>query len=494
MNLDSLKKRTLRILTTPPELLYALGRHWAILASCLSVGVIVTAAKVATDPLHYEGTATLIVDTKDPVAGGQLRDSRDQVSRRLNEQQTILLGSTTLRHLVKELKVDRVLKQSMNPEERQYTGAREIANRVRKQIADSLEWLENPTSNDWGEERQIQLAIRGFRSRSRVTVNGKNNTIRLSAYGVDRDILRREIETWIRAYKSRVKQMHQEGTQAYLNDRIGHYERVAEAARIDLNEYRKANPRVSQTETEHLHEQVVEWRLLRSDLERRLDFFDESLQPTVAARTNATSSTMDPEVAWLKTRSHTLQLEIDEKTATKGPQSRVVQNLRDRKEVMDARLASMDVDETSSEISTSSVAQKRRKRLEDQMNTATGRLAELMIRERSLRERLEELQQYENQYSQARERVKFYKTTSLEDEDRGKLAAVLSVRVSDRPEVSTTPANRYPHKQVLFGSVGGLTLGLMVAIFLEVLSARIRFRNDVTSEFGLPVVGVIPKR
>ena len=40
MNLDTLKKRTARILTTPPEILYAISRHWAIIACCLVLGLI----------------------------------------------------------------------------------------------------------------------------------------------------------------------------------------------------------------------------------------------------------------------------------------------------------------------------------------------------------------------------------------------------------------------------------------------------------------------
>jgi hypothetical protein len=399
------------------------------------------------------------------------------------------LSSTTIRQLVKDLKIERILKQSENPEESHYSGVRQTANNVRKKITEGLTWLENPTSNDWGEERQMQQAIRAFRSRSRIDVDGRDNTIRLYIYGVDRDILRRELDTWISSYKNRVRQMHQEGIEAYLKNRILHYQKLVGTARFDLNEYRKDNPGVSETELEHLHEQVVEWRLLRSDLERRLDFFDGDLGFANATSDAAPRPSANPEVAYLRSRVSALRLEIDEKIASKGLKSRAVQNLRDRKEVLEARLDGLGLGETSG-----LSAQGRRQRLQEQKDKATERLAGLMVRERKLREKIEELRELGSMHARAKERVLFYETTSLEDQDRGKLVDELSVRISDRPEVSTSPANRYPHKQVLFGSLGGLFIGLAAAILLEVFSGKVRFRNDITSEFGLPVVGVIPKR
>jgi capsular polysaccharide biosynthesis protein len=37
-------------------------------------------------------------------------------------------------------------------------------------------------------------------------------------------------------------------------------------------------------------------------------------------------------------------------------------------------------------------------------------------------------------------------------------------------------------------------LGLGLALVLELLSNKVRFKNDVITEFGIPVVGVIPRK
>ena len=45
MHLDALKKKGIRVLTTPPELLYALTRHWWVILLCLIAGTVVMVAK-----------------------------------------------------------------------------------------------------------------------------------------------------------------------------------------------------------------------------------------------------------------------------------------------------------------------------------------------------------------------------------------------------------------------------------------------------------------
>ncbi len=487
MNFESLKKRAVRILTTPPETFYAISRHWAILGTCVAVGTMITAAKVATDPAVYQGKATLVINTKDVVAGSELRDSAEEIARRLNQLKTILYTSSTIRSLVKDLKIERVLQQAENPEEEGYSGLRLRINNVRKKMLSAMTLLEDPVENDWGEERMLQQAISSFKSRSNVEVDGTDNTIRLFLWGVNRDMLRRELEVWIDSFKAHVRQMHQEGQTEYLQNRIDHYNELDEAARTALKEYRTEHPEASETVIQHIHEQVVEWRLVRSDLERRIDFFDSDLDSVRPTTTNTASE--DPQAQTWRNRIRELDVQIAEKIAERGPNSRSVQSLRDKKEVFEAKLAGLGVAVTA----TTSPEQAKH-RLQSQKDKTTERLAGLLVKERQLREKMQELKELETEHEAAQRRVREYQEMSQEDGDRLEAAQELLIKIGDRPEVSTTPVNSYPRKQVLFGSLGGLALGLIAALALEILCGKVRFRNDITAEFGLPVVGVIPKR
>ncbi|HZN58382.1 MAG TPA: hypothetical protein VFD71_09935, partial [Planctomycetota bacterium] len=82
----------------------------------------------------------------------------------------------------------------------------------------------------------------------------------------------------------------------------------------------------------------------------------------------------------------------------------------------------------------------------------------------------------------------------LEETDRMELGKRVQVQTTERPTVDRKPYNTYPHRQVLYGTVGGIVLGLCLALVLELLSNKVRFKNDVITEFGIPVVGVIPRK
>ena len=62
------------------------------------------------------------------------------------------------------------------------------------------------------------------------------------------------------------------------------------------------------------------------------------------------------------------------------------------------------------------------------------------------------------------------------------------------PSVNTQPALTFPHRQVLYGTAAGAGLGILIALLMETLSNKIRFRSDIENDLDLPVVGVIPRK
>lgn len=67
----------------------------------------------------------------------------------------------------------------------------------------------------------------------------------------------------------------------------------------------------------------------------------------------------------------------------------------------------------------------------------------------------------------------------------------LIVRVFDAPHVAQEPVARTSY--LVFAGLGGLTLGLLLAIGREALSSPIQRRKDAEDWFGAPVVGTLPK-
>ena len=79
-------------------------------------------------------------------------------------------------------------------------------------------------------------------------------------------------------------------------------------------------------------------------------------------------------------------------------------------------------------------------------------------------------------------------------QEHGDVLATLTVKIQelDAPSVSSEPVS--PFKNVLKGVLAGLMAGLGLAIFFELFSKKVRFKQDIIDEFGIPVVGVLPKR
>ncbi len=490
MNLDTLKKRTARILTTPPEILYAISRHWAIIACCLVLGLILTASKVATDAVVYRGSATLIVSPQTSVlstTNKQYKTHPTEVARFLNEQATILRSTTTIRKLVTELKIDNVMRQDENPQAKEYSGLRKYLNQAREKISEWKEFLESPRGiQDMGREVVEQRAIRGFLRRAKVEPLAKNNTIRMVVFGVNRDFLLREVNEWIRSYRARVEEMHKEGRAKFIDAQVEQYRLREENALKSITDYRDAHPDISKSAAEHLRDDIARWRAARDDIQTRLTFGD-----TVTPTLPEVPEIRNAKAEHLKRSIAELDAKIIELKSRKIPEtSTVMQRYRNQQLLLTAELAAVGGDDTTA----TAAPADRRKILANNLILANEHVVGLLSKERALEEGLQELETLEDDYRRAREKRQSYQEMSEVEIDKIRAKFMVQIRVSDRPEVSTRPANTYPHRQVLIGSTAGFGIGLAVALLLEVLCGKIRYRSDVTHRFGVPVVGVIPKR
>ncbi|MFA6003547.1 MAG: GNVR domain-containing protein, partial [Elusimicrobiota bacterium] len=81
--------------------------------------------------------------------------------------------------------------------------------------------------------------------------------------------------------------------------------------------------------------------------------------------------------------------------------------------------------------------------------------------------------------------------SSLKTELSGQLRAN-NVRIIDLPQLPDKPIRPRKALALLFGLIGGLTLGILVALVLETLDQTVRTHHDVERRLGLPFLGLIP--
>jgi uncharacterized protein involved in exopolysaccharide biosynthesis len=136
----------------------------------------------------------------------------------------------------------------------------------------------------------------------------------------------------------------------------------------------------------------------------------------------------------------------------------------------------------------------RKEQLETQFAKVSGSLSGAMNRYMTLKlkmEKLDELQERLNRIEQTR---KSYEDENRVQTDRLELSKYVQVQVAERPQVNWTPFNSNRHQLVLAAAGVGLGLGVVLSLLLELLRGTVRFKNDVITEFNLPVVAVISRK
>jgi succinoglycan biosynthesis transport protein ExoP len=127
----------------------------------------------------------------------------------------------------------------------------------------------------------------------------------------------------------------------------------------------------------------------------------------------------------------------------------------------------------------------REQALDDRLATASEELREIpprMINEARLRR---DQGVAENLYTMIQSR---YEEARLED-----ASYVPDLRVLDRAVVPRRPLSNQRPRLIMMGFAAGLGLGLVGAVLLDRLDRRVRYPDQITSELGLTLLGIVPR-
>ena len=482
MNPEYIKKRALRILTTPPELLYAVSRHWFAIALCLGIGVSVTVAKVATDSPFYGAKARLLIKeqgaTVEQGPNGREGDSR----RFLRSQVEILKSTSVLRALVRELGADQLILQDegvAKPSEGRIVSKLRTMRRRLRDAIDSLNFFD---PQDVGEERSIQKAVSSLRRRSAIHVDSRTGMIDFHLYGHRRENLERELETWIDSYFHRMNEMAKESYDSFYTARTEYWKELEEEDLARLMQFQTKHPEVSEDQVQALTEELVRLRVFHSQLNLRLGLAD--LGTEISSRATPDS---DPKLTALRARKLALELELSEARAIYSEKSANIRMLKDRISAVDRGI--LGVAHGDSEIPADP-----KERLSRQIAQVSEQLKEKSAAHVLLKMRLQKLQDLDQKYKTSKNYREKYSLAHKRSPDFTDSDRSVRVTIVDPPSAGTQPVHASPVGHVFLGSMGGLLCGVLMALLLEIFTGKIRFKSDVESDLELPVVGVIQKR
>ncbi|MBI4603855.1 MAG: hypothetical protein HY721_18015 [Planctomycetes bacterium] len=484
MNIDVLRRRLLARLTSLPEIVYALTRHWVLLSICLCGGGAFMLAKVSTEAVVYEGKATLSLHAGEAMLVDQDRRSdaaAADASRFYASRVEILTSDTVLRRLVDELKTEAILSQESNPEEATYGTLRRAIGEVKRRYGELMSYLEHPDVRDTGPENNTQRAVSSLRRRSQVLQNPRTGTIGLRVYGNDRDLLLRELEAWIDAYQNRLVVMAEESREIFINSRTRFWKRKVDDAKEVLDAFKREHPDVSKAAQDLLLQQILRLELRREDLSRELELGEPQAPPPDDTRAK------DPGTQALLAQKLDLEKRLIETIPIHGEGSDVVRSLKESLQIVEGKLKGLDPSKGSD-------PEARRREVREQLEKHAALIGASRARHAQHAAVLDELQGLESEYKRAQDTHENYRLMLVEEGDRGEMRKMVQVQVADKPVVSWQPFNTYPHRQVLYGSAAGLALGVALALLAEVLATRVRFKSDIVNELGVPVVGVIPRK
>ncbi len=81
-----------------------------------------------------------------------------------------------------------------------------------------------------------------------------------------------------------------------------------------------------------------------------------------------------------------------------------------------------------------------------------------------------------------------------EDASNGDGELVSKVQLVERAKVEDTPVSPNPVRNIVFGGLIGLALGIGLALLLEQLDRRVKRQDDLPEVTGLPLLATVPKR
>ena len=484
MTLSFLQRRMKRILTRLPEFLYALTRHWFLVVFCLLIGTSSMWCVLVTQPVTYEARAQLLVNRNDSIlstlsgAGqsGPLRGG--DIGAFLNSQTAILQSDSVVRKII----LCTGFSGASNP-----VGAKPHGDGESESVQDQIDsvvqelskflLLQQPMLEASSEEKAMLSAIERFKERSEVIPNLRENTIDLLVYGTSHDAMKQDLQCWIEAYKSRLAAMEKETWEDFLAERGRKYASRKETVYQDVQMFNEANPNVAESRREFLFEQIVQIRFELNSLRQRMII---SLPTPAALRVN-------PEYTRLVAEKNGLEMKLVQlKEAGFSENSTPVRPLKRQLNLAIGKLSNLEMP-TSVETSDPELD----RIFDSRVAILEGELKALYAERSRVSEKLKEYEDLEERYKDASENFDRFELVKLEALQL--LESPLNVQVSDEPAVDPRPVGLPALLKLSLGSLAGLFAGMGLAIILEVLCGKIRFKHDLIDDFGLPVVAVLPR-
>jgi hypothetical protein len=526
MSMEKVQEKLLRRLTSPVEILYDVSTHWFVLLFMISLGTLLTWAKVASEPPVFECTATVVLKPNEILLAEDVRrptpPPRGIDLTFIGEQLSLLQSDSVMDKVAMQIGDDPILEQEEDPLEGRELGFIQRAYRsIEKGVVSLIESLKRQPEGTLGEQRR-QKAKAAFRERSYVQHDSKpnavSNIIKLGVLGTHRNRLKDEILVWIDAYRSRIDEISNETFLRLFDERTDYWVKQEKDSKQQLDKFRKENADVSVERQNLNREKVIRLKMSMESLQK--DFtgvgplgpsgtlIGDKLVPLGPPspeedRLNIMKKRLDQlrgDLAVLRAKSPPTSEKI--KQAEEGVKNleEEVRKLEDPLMAAAAQEAAEPKPEVDSKAKDEEKEQQREKeRTRTREEVLTRRIKFLdnelnaaIAEQAALDEKVMELTGLIDNFKRAGDLRRQYQTLMDQKNEQKEARKIVDIQIQDRPLTSVEPVGAY-YAKVALGALAGALGGIFLAFNLEFFCRRIRFKKDVEDELGLTVVGVIPE-
>ncbi len=485
MNPLFLRQKLSRVLSRPPEVLYALSSHPFLILGCLCLGGLATWASQVSMQTTYVASAQLLVQPPDTTAEGRVNArSRLEQFQFFNRQVRILDSDPVIGDMLKILTGEGTETGSIadsNPVQQIGERLNDFQDRIEELIK-----LDQAAMGARGND--LQARIYAFRDRARLEPDSKNNVVHLYVHGQNRDAIMKEIRTWIDSYEERANAIAQKGQEELIQSRLSYRREVRDEADRKLKKHLETYPEIADWTAEDLMLVITNTQARIQELDNRiLNYRPET--PADRPRSPALLE-LEGEIQGLERTLRgremalfDMELYLAPDTPEIGREKKAIGHLKSQIEAKQKEIARIEAAENVP------------------TTTASGRdvLAELrgQRQEKALEfTRLVRLKKHVHTLADLEKTLEVAQGDLQEVEATANMVATqrgVDILEPQRPAVNARREGPRPLYVVLGGIGIGMFVGMALAVLCEVFSGRVRFKHDVMAELGMPVIAVFPK-
>lgn len=499
MDIVKFQQRVIRQVTSPLHVIYAITSHWFLVLLLLVIGTFIMFMQVSIEQPLYSSSATLILDSPQSIVAQNFGNVPGVSSNFIRDQVKTIHSDRVLSSVVQHLKYDQFNPQvEVQDIDKKQWIVKKIYAAISSKVKEILGGI-TPSIETSSRENRRQIAIRSFRSRSKVAALQYSSHILLTVFGTNRNVLDNEIDVWILSYKSVSRKLSEQKYTNFFNSGIKRWDKKAEDAKSILEKYIDEHPGANEPMLEMAHDQRLKQQEILQNLQQQKQRILNQgipilIRPSITNSQNPITPSEDEYILFtLEERLKKLYIDKVELLGDFPEHSNPIKNHEQRIKETEKYITNLKNSSTAESPTGETTEKDEIDNLNSFIKIVKNDLGEKMKHESKIKKELKALKILQEVHDYALTKGQNYSKMDDSYFEVSEGRQMIGVTTLNPPMTEEFETNRLRKVKIFIGTFTGFALGILISIILELLCGKIRFKLDVEEELGLKVVGVLPE-